>query len=168
MTGFLYSGLLLLLLPIQATFLEHISLVGVKPDLCLVATCLVGYLGGRTRGLWVGMGLGFIQDIYSAGGIGLNMITKGVVGVVSGTAPKILSDTTPPAIFLPTLVLSFSCGLVSFISARPQVDWMLIIQDFQSILLPQALLDGVTAFGIHWVIAKYLPRFSVLVPSSLR
>ena len=168
MTGLLYSGLLLLLLPIQTTLLEHISLWGVKPDLCLVATCLVGFLGGRARGLWLGLGLGFIQDMYSAGGIGLNMITKGIAGVVSGTAAKILSDTTPQAIFLPTLVLSFACGLVSVISARPHVDWMLLIQEFRLILLPQALFDAMMAFWFNWLIAKYLPRFTVLAPSSLR
>ncbi|UCE64385.1 MAG: rod shape-determining protein MreD [Nitrospirota bacterium] len=168
MTVLLYSGLLLLLLPIQTTLLEHISLWGVKPDLCLVATCLTGFLGGRARGLWLGLGLGFIQDMYSAGGIGLNMITKGLAGVVSGTAAKILSDTSPSAIFLPTFVLSFACGLVSLISARPQVDWLLLIQDFRSILLPQAVFDAMMALGFNWLIAKYLPRLSVLAPSSLR
>ncbi len=168
MTLLLYSGLLLLLLPIQTTLLEHISLWGVKPDLCLVATCLTGFLGGRTRGLWVGLGLGFTQDIFSAGGIGLNMITKGIAGVVSGTAAKILSDTTPPAIFLPTVFLSIACGLVSLISARPHVDWLLLFQDFRSILLPQALFDAMMAFGFHWLIVRYLPRLSVLAPSSLR
>lgn len=168
MTVLLYSGLLLLLLPIQTTLLDNISLWGVKPDLCLVATCLTGFLGGRARGLWFGLGLGFIQDLYSAGGIGLNLITKGLAGVVSGTAAKILSDTSPPAIFLPTLVLSFACGLVSLISARPHVDWMLFIHDFRLILLPQALFDAMIAFGFNWLIAKYLPRLSVLAPSSLR
>ena len=159
MTVLLYSGLLLFLLPIQTTLLEHVSLLGVKPDLFLVATCLTGFLGGRTRGLWLGLGLGFIQDMYSAGGIGLNMLTKGLAGVVSGTAAKLLSDTSPPAILLPTFILSFACGLVSLISARPQVDGLLLIQDFRSILLPQALFDAMMAFGFHWLIAKYLSRF---------
>jgi rod shape-determining protein MreD len=168
MTVLFYGGLLLFLLPIQTTLLEHISLWRVKPDLCLVATCLAGFLGGRARGLWLGLGLGFIQDMYSAGGIGLNMITKGLAGVVSGTAAKILSDTSPSAIFLPTLILSFGCGLVSLISARPQVDWLLLIQDFRSILLPQAVFDAMMAFGFNWLISKYFPRLSVLAPSSLR
>ena len=168
MTLLLYSGLLLLLLPVQTTLFEHLSLWGVKPDLCLVATCLTGFLGGRARGLWIGLGLGFVQDIFSAGGIGLNMITKGIAGVVSGAVVKILSDTTPPAIFLPTLLLSFIFGLVSLISARPHVDWMFLIQDFRSILLPQAFFDAIMAVGFHWLIIKYLPQLSVLTPSSLR
>ena len=168
MIGLFYTGLILLLLPIQATLLEHISLWGVKPDLCLVATCLAGFLGGRTRGLWLGLALGFIQDMYSAGGMGLNMITKAFAGVISGTAAKILSDTSPTAILLPMLILSFACGLVSLVSARPIVDLMLLIQDFRSILLPQALYDAMMGFCFNWLIALYLPRFSMLAPSSLR
>lgn len=167
MTVLLYTGLLVLLLPIQTTLLEHISIWGVKPDLCLVVTCLTGFLGGRARGLWLGLGLGFIQDIFSAGGIGLNLITKGIAGFVSGTAAKILSDTTPPAILLPTFLLSFACGLVSLISARPHVDWILLLQDFRSVLLPQGLFDAMMAFGFNWLIVKYLPRLSALAPSSL-
>ena len=168
MTGFLYGALFLLLLPIQTTLLENISVMGVKPDLCLVATCLTGFLGGRVRGLWIGLGLGFIQDMFSAGGIGVNMMTKGLVGVASGTTSKFLSDTSPPAIFLPMLFLSIFAGLMSLISARPQVDGLLLIHDFRSILIPQALLDAITAFGVNWVIAKYVPRLSMFAPSSLR
>lgn len=168
MTVLLYGGLLLLLLPIQSTLLENISILGVKPDLCLVATCLIGFLGGRIRGLWLGLGLGFIQDIFSAGGMGLNLITKGLAGMVSGSAAKILSDTSPQAIFLPTLILSCAFGLLSLISARPHVDWVLLIQDTRSILLPQALYDAVLAVGFNWLIVRCLPRFSVLAPSGLR
>ena len=168
MNSLLYLGLFLFLVPVQTTLLEHISLWEVKPDLCLVATCLVGFLGGQSKGFWVGIGLGFIQDMYSAAGIGLNMITKGIAGVVSGTAAKTFSHTTPSAIILPTLVLSFACGLVSLISARPLIDMMVLFHDIRSILLPQALFDAVAAFGINWLMTKYLSRFTGFAPLSPR
>lgn len=168
MTILLYFGVLLLLVPLQITLLEYINVWGVKPDLCLVATCLVGFLGGQVRGLGVGIGLGFVQDVFSAGGIGLNLITKSVAGVVSGTAAKTLSNTTPPAVLLTIFVLSFASGLVSLISARPQVDGMLLFHEFRSILLPQALYDAIIAFGVHWCIFKYQSLGSEFAPSSLR
>lgn len=168
MTVLLYMSLLLLLVPLQVTLLEYVSLGGVKPDWCLVATCLVGFLAGRGRGFGVGVGLGFIQDVFSAGGVGLNMMTKGLAGILSGTAANTLSNTTPPAIFLPTFVLSFACGLVSLISARPHVDWLLLIQEFRSMLLPQAIFDAVLAFGINWMIARFRTGGSAFLPSYVR
>ena len=168
MIVFLYVALLVFLVPLQITLVEYISLGGVKPDLCLVVTCLVGFLAGPTRGFGVGVGLGFIQDTFSAGWVGLNLITKGLVGIVAGTAAKTLSNTTSQAIFLPTLVLSFVCGLVSLISARPQVNWMLLIHEFQSLLLPQALFDAVMAFGANWFIARYRSVYDVITSPSFR
>ena len=167
MTSFLYVCLFLLVVPIQTTFLEYVSPWGVKPDLCLVATCLVGFLGGQVRGFGVGMGLGFVQEIFSAGSVGLNMIVKGLAGLVSGTAAKTLSNTTPPAIFLPTLVLSFACGLVSLISARPKVDGVLLIHDFQFILLPQAIFNAVMAFSVTWVLDRYRLFGSTFATSTI-
>ena len=162
----LYASFVLLLVPIQTTLLDYISILGVRPDLCLVTVCLVGFLAGQGKGLGFGMGLGFVQDLFSAGGLGLNMVLKGLAGILSGLAAKTLLNMTPVTIFLPTVILSLGCGLLALISARPQIDWFLLIQDLRSILLPQALFDATMALFINWVIARYRSHDSLLEPST--
>ncbi|WP_447969737.1 hypothetical protein [Nitrospira sp. M1] len=149
-----YVSLLLVLVPIQVTVLAQISPLGVHPDLCLVATCLVGFLFGKSRGLGLGVGLGFVQDLFSGGAGIVNLITKGIAGLLSGMVAKTLSNTTAQAIFLPTFLLSCASGVISLISARPQTDWLLLIHELRTILLPQGLLDALLAFGVYWMLSK--------------
>ncbi|GJL50552.1 hypothetical protein [Candidatus Nitrospira salsa] len=149
-----YLTLLFLLVPIQVTVLGRISPWGVEPDLCLVATCLVGFLFGKRRGLGLGVGLGFIQDLFSGGAGIVNLITKGLAGFLSGMVAKTLSNTTAQAIFLPTFLLSCASGVISLISARPHTDWLLLIEELRTILLPQGLLDALLAFGVYWMLSK--------------
>jgi ABC-type glycerol-3-phosphate transport system permease component len=46
MKVFWYAILIAILVPIQAVLLPHVSVWNVKPDLGLVAVCLIGLLGG--------------------------------------------------------------------------------------------------------------------------
>lgn len=74
---FLYAGLVVVIAPIQATLLHYVSFFGVRPDLGLVAACLVGFLGGELDGLLLGLLLGYSQDMFSAGDLWVNVVTKG-------------------------------------------------------------------------------------------
>ncbi len=161
-----YVILFFAIVPIQVTILNNVSPWGIQPDLCLVVTCLTGFLSGQGRGCGVGIGLGFLQDSFSGGGDLINLLTKGLAGFLSGLFAKTLSSTTSSAIFLPTFILSCLCGLISLTSARPHTDWMLLLHEFRLILLPQGLLDAFFAFGIHWVMSKMNVITSVLEPSN--
>ncbi len=156
-----YLSLLLLLVPIQVTLLPHVSPWGIRPDLCLVATCLTGFLGGKNKGIWLGLGLGFIQDLFSGGAGIINLLTKGIVGFLSGLVSKTLSNTTPQAIFLPTFFLSGICGFIALFSSRPHADWLVLIHELRTILLPQSLFDALLTFGVYWLLGKW--RF--IIPS---
>mgnify|MGYP000321336784 CR=1 FL=1 len=150
-----YLSLLLILVPIQVTVLNHVSPWGIRPDLCLVATCLMGFLGGKNKGMGLGVGLGFIQDLFSGGAGIINLLTKGMIGFLSGLVSKTLSSTTPQAIFLPTFFLSSLCGVLALFSSRPHTDWLVLIHEFRTILLPQSLFDALLAFGVYWLLGKW-------------
>ena len=163
-----YVSLLLLLVPIQVTLLAHISPWGIRPDLCLVATCLLGFLGGKKKGCTAGIGLGFVQDLFSGGAGIVNLFTKGLAGFLSGLIAKTLSNTTAQAIFLPTFLLSCASSLIALFSARPQTNWFLMLQEIRTILFPQALLDALLAFGMYWILSKLDLVDPGVEPSSLR
>ncbi|MCA9470528.1 MAG: rod shape-determining protein MreD [Nitrospirales bacterium] len=163
-----YVSLLLLLVPIQVTLLAHVGPWGIRPDLCLVATCLIGFLGGKQKGCISGIGIGFVQDLFSGGAGIVNLFTKGLVGFLSGVIAKTLSNTTAQAIFLPTFLFSCASSLIALFSARPQTDWFLMLHETRTILLPQALFDALLAFGVYWVLSKLDLVDPGVEPTSLR
>ena len=158
----LFIGLVLILVPIQSTFFHYVSIVGVRPDLCLVVACVVGFLSGRTHGLIVGFGLGFVQDLFSAGDLWMNTLTKPLVGFLSGLAARNLVNIAPQSIFVPALILSMVSGLILLVSVRTGANVSEILGGIQSTLLPQAFFDGVVAMGVNWSIAWWMPKESVL------
>ena len=53
-----YALLAMVVVPLQTTLLHYVSILGVRPDLGLIAACLVGFLGGELDGLILGLILG--------------------------------------------------------------------------------------------------------------
>lgn len=157
----LYAGLVFGLVPVQATLLRHVSVAGVGPDLCLVAACLVGFLGGEIEGLLVGLALGFVQDLFSAGSVWLNVMTKGAIGLLAGLVGRHVTNATP-TIFLRTLVgLSGLSGLIFLVLVRSGVGWADYLAATYSILLPETVFNAAVGAGAYWLIAGRMRREQV-------
>ena len=158
----LFLGLILLLVPLQATMLGSVSPFGIRPDLCLIAACLTGFLTGQVQGFILGFFLGFVQDLFSASDLWLNTITKAGVGFFSGLIARNLANTASHSVLLLMVLFSLFSGVVFLVSSRVGMDFGEVLQGFPSILLPQALFDGLVAVGVHWIISRWIPE-----PSSL-
>jgi len=138
----------------QATFSTVLSVKGIYPDLCFILACMIGFLSGEYKGLMIGLTVGLFQDLLAPGGIGLNMILKGLAGALAGITTHTISTVTGPAVLLVTLALSLGCGLASLVVAYPVVDALILFYAFSSVLLPQGLYNSVLAFGAFWLINK--------------
>lgn len=150
----LYAGLLLGLVPIQTTVLQYVSIGGVRPDLCLIAACLTGFFAGERDGMMLGFALGFIQDLFSAGELWLNLVTKGLIGFLAGLVGRLLANATPVAMLATLLGLSVVSGTVFLMAVRVGEGLADHFYVTRSILLPQALLDAVVGTGAYWLIAR--------------
>ena len=144
---------LLLLFPFQATVLYSLSPWGIRPDLCLVTACLTGLWAGRVRGTLAGMVLGLIQDVFSASSLWLNLLMKAGAGFLLGNLARHLPNLQSPLVFVPVAALSFVWGIVFLLLSRTGTGEMLF--SVVTLLLPQAVLDGLVAIGINWVIARW-------------
>jgi len=81
---FINFSIVLLIFTFQATMGDFIKVLGIKPDLILVLTCMAGLLKGKNGGGLAGIFMGLLQDILYGSFIGLNALAKSVTGYVVG------------------------------------------------------------------------------------
>lgn len=84
MLWFLRIFIFLSIIPLQTILLEKVQIVGIKPDLALVWIFAQGWFWGIKNGLYWGLALGGLLDIFSIGVLGLGLVLKGAVGCVAG------------------------------------------------------------------------------------
>jgi rod shape-determining protein MreD len=147
----LYCSLILGLVPFQVTALNYASIAGIRPDLTLIATFLIGFLGGEIEGLLMGVLLGCVQDLFSAGSLWVNLMTKGMIGILAGLLGRHLANATPVTVCAFLFVLSLLSGSTAAVWIRVEDDLTGVSQVIQSVVLPQALFDAALGTLIYWV-----------------
>lgn len=153
MKALIYVALVLAIVPLQSTLWHAVSIGGVRPDLGLIAACLVGFLGGELDGLLLGCVLGFSQDIFSAGELWLNVVTKGGAGFLAGLVGRQVAHLTPIVLFVAVLTVSALSGaLVIYTMNLKALDdiWFAVGR----ILVPQAFFDASIGAGLYWVVQQ--------------
>jgi hypothetical protein len=159
----LYGGLVLLLVPIQTTLLPHVAIWDIKPDFGLVVAALIGVMAGELEGLLVGLAIGWILSLYSAGDLWLNLVTIGGAGLFAGLLAKQVAEITPTILFGGLLILSLAGSLLAVLSMKHatvgETWWMT-----QFVVIPQACFDAVVGAGLLWLLERRLasPRFGML------
>ena len=151
-----YTVFILFLFSFQATLFYSLSPFGIQPDLCLVIACLVGFRTGQVPGVIVGFCLGFIQDLFSAGPFGLNTFTKAGAGFLAGVFAKNLANRASYAAFVPIMACSVLSAIVFLLASRMGMGLGEMFHGFSSILLPQAIVDGLAAIVANWIIGRWL------------
>ena len=77
----IFTSGLVLLFSIQTTFLAIFFPGNVVPDLILIAAVYSGIHLKKSRGIWLAALIGFFQDCLSGGLLGVNFLSKGLVGL---------------------------------------------------------------------------------------
>lgn len=148
----IYLLLVLGLVPAQTSLLPQWDILGVRPDLCLVAACLIGLLNGGIEGLLMGLTLGFVQDLFSAGGWGLNLATKGAAGLGAGLLARQMAHPTPRAAGLAVLGLSLGSAALFLLAVKVGKGLAIPLLTVGTVALPQALLDATLGAGLYWLL----------------
>ena len=143
MKSVVYVAILLLIIPVQASLLNPLSLAGIKPDLALALLYIIGVLTGPVEGALAGMAIGLTQDIGSASLIGLSGFTRGLVGLAAGILGRRVLDLSSPSnsIFLVAFCLLEGIGCALFLQLYyGSVPFVSLIMGH---ILPQAIYTGV-------------------------
>src|SRR5437879_5998946 len=77
--SFLVLGLIL-----QQTLVRIISIGSIKPDILMVILVAVSLRYGSVVGLFAGMTIGLIQDVYAIEALGANAMAKCLIGYFTG------------------------------------------------------------------------------------
>ncbi len=80
----IYVGLLMAAALVQSAWLERVKISGAILDPLLPIAVAVGILRGASSGAVVGLAAGLLQDLLGGGTLGVNGLTKLVVGFASG------------------------------------------------------------------------------------
>jgi rod shape-determining protein MreD len=147
----LYVSLILGLVPLQVTGLNYAGIAGIRPDLTLIATFLIGFLGGEIEGLLMGVLLGCVQDLFSAGSLWVNLMTKGMIGILAGLLGRHLANATPVTVCAFLFVLSALSGSTMAVWIRAEDNFSGVSHIIQSVVLPQALFDAALGAMIYWL-----------------
>jgi len=126
----------------HATLTPMISVAGVTPDLPLIMVILLALRRGPEFGCMAGFVTGLLQDAAGGGLIGVQALTKGLIGFGIGVAGGRLRVSQPLVQIPGLVVLTIAEGLVRFA----------ILQVFRFpapfgelmayVILPQALCNG--------------------------
>jgi hypothetical protein len=155
MNVLIYSGLVLLLIPLQTTLLPHVTVWEVKPDAGLVAACFVGLFTGELRGVIVGLAIGWALNLFSASELWVSLVTKGGAGFCAGMMGRHLTHVSPTLMGIGMFAVSCLSGLVDLFTLTSLTEsWWHV----WSIILPQACYDALVAAGLYWVFSEWFVR----------
>jgi len=149
-----YLGILLLILPFQASLLNPLSLAGIKPDLALVVVFIIGLLTGPAEAALAGMGIGLVQDIGSASLLGFSGFTRGLVGLAAGLLGTKVLDIGSPTIVLFLAAISLAEGVLISLFLQVTYGALPFFSMIAGRLLPQALVSGILGLAILQLINR--------------
>lgn len=78
------SGIVLVLLILQTTFIPYVTVIGFVPDIFLPWLVYVALRRGQVEAVLFGFGVGFLQDITATRFLGLAALSKTVCSFVAG------------------------------------------------------------------------------------
>jgi len=134
------AALALVLLTLQTSGGGGLS--GLHPDLVLLFVLAIGMRRGETAGVLWGVGLGFVEDTFSAGLPGANLLTKGFLGFAAGTLSDQLDCDNPNTQAIVAAIATLLQGAVQLALLEVFSAGSGVLTPFLGAIAPAAALNG--------------------------
>jgi rod shape-determining protein MreD len=149
--------IILMFLLLQLVVADRIAIGPVAPDFIILMVAYFALYRGTTRGAVFGFVIGFLQDLANPGLLGLNALTKSMLGFAVG---KVGSKTFPenaPFLFAVLMAVSFGHDFVYLIFYRwPRLDSALAAAFTTA--LPSAAYTALFGVLVHKLISLAGPK----------
>ncbi len=146
---FIYSVCISIVLILQTTLLEHITIWDIKPNLLVVFTISVALLRGNPEGAVIGLITGVALDMSIGKLIGFNGLMCMYVGIIAGLLNKKIFREN----FFIVLVFTFGFSVVyEFITyfiynfSAGNSAWLFAIKN---VILPVSIYNSIACLFIH-------------------
>ena len=150
------TGILIASIVLQSTIFARINLFGVRPDLILVVTICIGLLYGPFTGLYLGLAGGFLLVLAGGGILGINVLTKALLGYGAGYVGKtVLKDN----IFIPlaTVAIATLAGEITAFLFLTAFGWQGRFFNYLfATVLPLVLYHLILMAPVYLVFLRYL------------
>jgi rod shape-determining protein MreD len=144
----LYLALIFIL---QTTWVRHLQIAGLQPDLILLTVVFIALLAGQIEACLLGFFIGLCQDAYSPQDLGLNALAKSLVGFAVGySRGGILADSVQVqvAVVVAAVIVHDSIYYLGSSSAS-MVDVPYLLLRFG---VGRALYTGLFALFVAWLL----------------
>lgn len=89
---------------LQVNFFSWFNIAGVKPNLFIILTLVIGLFSGRGRGVTFGIIMGLCLDFFIGKNLGITAIMLGIVGFFGGYLDKNFSKDSRVTIILMVII----------------------------------------------------------------
>ncbi|MCH7651702.1 MAG: rod shape-determining protein MreD [Nitrospinae bacterium] len=160
----------ILLFALQTSLLSHFSVGGVTLDLALILSVYCGVLLRGDRGIWVGFSIGLVQDCLSGSLLGVNTLSKSIIGFTfSRLKDKLMVEGFVP-ISVILLAASFFDGLVYYLALttllKAQIPFSFLFNTLPVYAMVNALVGPILFFFLNWSAKRILRKFPLLEGTS--
>lgn len=118
------------------------DLFGLHADLVLLFVLASGMRHGETPGALWGIVLGFVEDVFSAGLPGANILTKGLFGFAAGSLREQLDCENPNTQAIVAALATLLQGLIHLALLEASSAGRGLIEPFLGTIAPAAALNG--------------------------
>ncbi|HEV8676908.1 MAG TPA: rod shape-determining protein MreD [Methylomirabilota bacterium] len=130
---------------VQSTVVPVLGVGGIVPDVLVVIVILLALRRGPEAGCYTGFALGLLQDAIGGGPLGLQALSKAIIGFVAGDLPRWALTGNPVVPVAAAVLGTVADGAVRFAVLQIFHYPAAFSELFGSVILPQAGYNGLLA-----------------------
>lgn len=130
---------------VQSAVAPIVPAMGVVPDVPLVLVVMLALRRGAEVGCLTGFALGLAQDLLVGGPLGLQALSKAIIGFVAGELPRLWLVTNPVVPVVAAVLATIADASLRFAVLQIFHYPAAFGELFASVILPQAAYDGLLA-----------------------
>lgn len=148
--------LVILIAVIQTTILEHIKIMGVKPNLLICYTVCYAIINGMTSGAIAGFMCGAVQDVLSGRVLWLNSLIGMYAGFITGTVNRRFYRDSLLIAVVATFIISLVYGILFYMLMKIPDNFNLTRMAYilKNIILPESVYNSAASVLMFVIVLK--------------
>lgn len=143
---------------LQTTLFAMFSVGGIRPNLLIIATASLGFLGGKKTGIYTGFFCGILVDLCFRSVYGTNALLYMYIGYTCGFLKKVLypKDIKLPLLFIATSNLAYNVlHYFMYFLFRGDFNFLFYLK---KIILPEVVYTSIMACVLYPLIHLIMTR----------